>query len=120
MFKNQALRGDRTFTRGSFAPTGLFNGDAIQDGRDTMTKKKNGNQFDQLSRVVKGGAEDTPQLTKKKQAKANNPNYVSTTFYLPKQLHRQLKKAAIEEDKEMSEIVEDLVARWLQSRKSDV
>lgn len=84
-----------------------------------MTKKKNGNQFDNLSRVIKGGAEEIPQPAEKKQAKAKNPEYVRSTFYLPKQLHRQLKMAAIDEDKEMSEIVEELVAQWLKSRKSD-
>ena len=84
-----------------------------------MTKKKDGNQFDDVFGAVKGGAEDIPKPTEKKQGKGSNPNYVSTTFYLPKQLHRQLKKAALDEEREMSEIVEELVDRWLESRKSD-
>jgi hypothetical protein len=86
----------------------------------TMTKKKDGNQFDDLSMAVEGSAEDIPQSTEKKQAKGNNPDYVRSTFYLSKQVHRQLKKAAVDEEKEMSEIVEELVTQWLKSRKSDV
>ncbi|GET42980.1 CopG family transcriptional regulator [Microseira wollei] len=85
-----------------------------------MTKKKDGKQFDDLFGAVKGGAEDIPQPTEKKQAKGNNPDYVSTTFYLPKQLHRQLKIAAVDEEREMSDIVAELVERWLKSRNSDV
>lgn len=84
-----------------------------------MTKKKEGNQFDE-SRAVEGSAEEIPQSTEKKQAKGNNPDYVRSTFYLSKQVHRQLKKAAVDEEKEMSEIVEELVIQWLKSRKSDV
>lgn len=85
-----------------------------------MAKKKDGKQFDDLFGSVKGGAEDNPQPKEKKQAKGNNPEYMSTTFYLPKQLHRQLKMAAVDEGKEMSDIVAELVDRWLKSRKSDV
>ena len=85
-----------------------------------MTKKKDGSQFDDLFEAVKGRAEEIPQPTEKKQGKGNNPDYVRTTFYLPKQLHRQLKAAALDEEREMSEIVEELVDGWLKSRKLDV
>ncbi|HAX78338.1 MAG TPA: CopG family transcriptional regulator, partial [Cyanobacteria bacterium UBA11372] len=78
-----------------------------------MTKKKDGSQFDDLFGAVKGDAEDVSQPTEKKQAKGNNPDYVRSTFYLSKQIHRQLKKAAIDEEREMSEIIEELVDRWL-------
>jgi metal-responsive CopG/Arc/MetJ family transcriptional regulator len=45
---------------------------------------------------------------------------VRTTIYLPKQLHRQLKAAALDEEQEMSEIIEELINQWLESRNSDV
>lgn len=35
-----------------------------------------------------------------------------TTFYLPKSLHRRLKIADLEEDREISAIVEELVEGW--------
>jgi hypothetical protein len=85
-----------------------------------MTKKKDSSQFDDLFEAVKGRAEEILQPTEKKQAKGNNPDYVRTTFYLPKQLHRQLKAAALDEEKEMSEIVQELVDQWLKSRNSDL
>ena len=46
-------------------------------------------------------------------AKSADPNYVRTTFYLPKTLHRKLKIKSLEADQEMSEIVEELIADWL-------
>jgi hypothetical protein len=43
---------------------------------------------------------------------------VRTTVYLPKRLHQQLKAAAVEEDREMSGIVEELIDTWLKSREN--
>ena len=48
-----------------------------------------------------------------KLAKSADPNYVRTTLYLPKDLHRKLKIKSWEADQEMSEIVEELVSDWL-------
>jgi hypothetical protein len=46
---------------------------------------------------------------------------VRTTVYLPKRLHKQLKVAAADEEREMSEILEGLVEQWLKKRgNSDV
>ncbi|MGK7957789.1 MAG: hypothetical protein AB4063_21440 [Crocosphaera sp.] len=42
-------------------------------------------------------------------------DYVRTTIYLPKRLHQQLKVAAVQGDKDMSEIIEGLVDAWVQS-----
>lgn len=50
-------------------------------------------------------------------AKHKNPDYVRTTIYIPKQIHRKLRSAAMEEDREMSEVVEILVREWLETRK---
>jgi hypothetical protein len=84
---------------------------------NSMTNKKDGSQSDDFEALQ---GPDIPQPTEKKQAKSNNPHYVMTTVYLSKQLHRQLKAAALDEEREMSEIVEELVDRWLKSRHSDV
>ena len=85
-----------------------------------MTRKKDGSRFDDLFGAVKGRGEEPPQPEEKKKAKGSDPDYVRTTVYLPKQLHRRLKAAALDEEREMSEIVEDLVSQWLESRSSDV
>lgn len=52
-----------------------------------------------------------------KRSKSKDPNYVRTTVYLPKGLHRQLKAAAAAEDQEMSEVVAQLIEGWLQSKE---
>lgn len=86
-----------------------------------MTKKKDGSRFDDLFGAVKGrGEEPSQQPSERKKAKGTDPDYVRTTVYLPKRLHRKLKAAALSEEREMSEIVEDLVSQWLESRESDV
>lgn len=86
-----------------------------------MNKKKGGSRFDDLFGAARGRAESAPPSEPdKKIAKGQNPDYARTTLYLPKSLHRQLKAAALEEEREMSEIVEELVKEWLEARRSDV
>jgi hypothetical protein len=46
-------------------------------------------------------------------AKSKNPSYQRLTVYLTKSVHRKLKVKAIESDREMSEIIEDLVESFL-------
>ncbi|MBD1853944.1 CopG family transcriptional regulator [Cyanobacteria bacterium FACHB-502] len=48
-------------------------------------------------------------------AKGKDPNYQRTTVYLPKALHRKLKTAAIAQEREMSDIIEKLIEKWLDS-----
>jgi hypothetical protein len=50
--------------------------------------------------------------------KSTDPDYTRTTIYLPKQLHRQLKAAAASQDRQMSDIVTELIEQWLLT-KSD-
>lgn len=49
-------------------------------------------------------------------AKSANPDYMRTTVYLPKKMHKKLKAIALEEEKEMSSIVEELISAWLISQ----
>ncbi len=49
-------------------------------------------------------------------AKSTNPDYTRTTIYLPKKMHKKLKAYAVEEEKEMSSIVEELIGAWLTSK----
>jgi hypothetical protein len=83
-----------------------------------MSKKKDSNRFDALLASARQ-QEQTPapvesKLTKK--SKSTDPDYVRTTVYLPKRLHKQLKVAAADEEREMSEILEGLVEQWLKKR----
>jgi len=89
-----------------------------------MTNKKDSTRFDALFGAAKQ-KEPTTELTFSKPArksKSTDPDYVRTTVYLPKQLHKQLKAAAADEEREMSDIVKELVEQWLKSRSehSDV
>jgi hypothetical protein len=52
-----------------------------------------------------------------KKAKSANPDYTRTTVYLPKKMHKKLKAIALDEEREMSSIVEELIETWLSSGK---
>lgn len=52
-----------------------------------------------------------------KKSKSSDPNYMRTTIYLQRHIHRRLKSAAADEEKEISEIIEELVVGWLASRE---
>ena len=54
------------------------------------------------------------QMSKK--AKSANPDYTRTTVYLPKKMHKLLKAIALDEEREMSSIVEELIETWLSLR----
>ena len=71
-------------------------------------------RFDDLLKAKKlkpGEPEPSPSSAL---SKSKDPNFVRTTVYLPKQLHRQLKSAAAQSGSEMSSLVEKSVAQYLQ------
>ena len=89
--------------------------------------KKDTSRFDALFGAArqKQAEEETPRIELPDEvpdegdrpvAKHKDPNYQRTTLYLPKPLHRRLKAAAVEEDREMSEIMEELIQQWLEGR----
>lgn len=85
--------------------------------------KKEESRFDALFGAVRQQQKSEPepqQITNSSDtarpiAKGKDPNYQRTTIYLPKALHRRFKAAAIESEREMSDIVEELVEQWLNS-----
>ena len=50
---------------------------------------------------------------KKNGRKCNNETRVRTTFYMSKELHKRLKKKSFEDETSMSEIIENLIIRYL-------
>ena len=56
--------------------------------------------------------------TEKPKGRRQDENYLQTTVYLPKDLHKAVKVAMAEDNVELSGIVERLLAEWLKSRKS--
>lgn len=49
-------------------------------------------------------------------AKSKDPNYQRSTVYLPKEMHHRLKLAALQDGKEISGVIEELVKEWLEGR----
>lgn len=89
-----------------------------------MSKKKDSSRFDDLIGAARS-RESTetsklPDLSPTRKSKSTDPDYARTTVYLPKRLHKQLKAAAADEEREMSEILEELLEQWLKSRHTDV
>lgn len=50
-------------------------------------------------------------------AKSSSKDYQRTTVYLPRELHKRFKVAALNEGKEMSEVVTELIETWLGNHK---
>lgn len=88
-------------------------------GDITLNKKKT-SRFDDLIDAARSRQQrDQPQPSEDKptsRSKSTDPAYTRTTIYLPKQLHRQLKAAAASQERQMSDIVAELVEQWLLSQ----
>jgi len=94
-----------------------------------MSTKKEGSRFDNLFGAARSGkaadatessdtqTSDATEHLDIQTSKSKDPTYQRTTIYLPKAMHRRLKAAAANEDKEMSVIVEELLEQWLNSRQ---
>lgn len=52
-------------------------------------------------------------------AKSSSKDYIRTTVYLTKDLHRRLKRGALDHEMEMSDIAEAAIEQWLDEH-SDV
>jgi predicted DNA-binding ribbon-helix-helix protein len=84
-----------------------------------MNKKKS-SRFDELIDAARSRQQrDNLQLKEEQSTgtKSTDPNYTRTTIYLPKQLHRQLKSVAASQERQMSDIVTELVEEWLKSKE---
>lgn len=83
--------------------------------------KKDTSRFDALFGAARAKPISSEQAEPKhsdvQTSKSKDPTYQRTTIYLPKAVHRKLKAAAANEDKEMSDIVTELVQQWLEARK---
>ena len=87
-----------------------------------MSKKKT-SRFDELidaarSRQNRDKSIDLDEEKVTFKSKSTDPNYVRTTVYLPKKLHRSLKLAAAADERQMSDIMTELVEKWLSQKGS--
>jgi hypothetical protein len=86
-----------------------------------LSKKKT-SRFDELIDAARSRQKrDKPQEVNEEKvtfkSKSTDPDYVRTTVYLPKKLHRKLKLAAAADERQMSDIMTELLEKWL-SQKS--
>ncbi len=91
-----------------------------------MSKKDERSRFDGLFGAVKAGKKEsqtsehsniqTSESLSVQTPKSKDPNYQRTTVYLPKALHKKLRAAAIADDREMSDVIEELVRQWLERK----
>lgn len=72
------------------------------------------NKVDNSNSNISASKHTDTQTSKK--AKSANPDYTRTTVYLPKKMHKKLKAIALDEEREMSSIVEELIENWLSER----
>jgi uncharacterized protein (UPF0297 family) len=56
----------------------------------------------------------TSKRTDVQMSKSKDPNFQRTTIYIPRELHRKFKAAAVVRGIDMSDIVSDLLKEWLQ------
>ena len=56
---------------------------------------------------------DAPLKVGRPPGKKSNPDYTQATVYLRKQTHLAAKKRLLDEGKEFSELVEELVTQWI-------
>jgi hypothetical protein len=86
-----------------------------------MSNKKKTSRFDDLIDVARSRIErdnvDGVQEKATRTTKSTDPEFTRTTIYLPKHLHRQLKIVSASLDKQMSDVVIELIEEWLKSRK---
>ncbi|OUL21128.1 CopG family transcriptional regulator [Nostoc sp. 106C] len=82
-----------------------------------MNNKKKTSRFDDLIDAARSRQQrDNPQPTEAlptSLSKSTDPEYIRTTIYLPKQLHRKLKATAASQERQMSDIMTELVEQWL-------
>jgi hypothetical protein len=82
-----------------------------------VNNQKKTSRFDDLIDAARSRQQrEQPQSTDEQPnstTKSTDPAYTRTTIYLPKQLHRQLKAAAASQERQMSDIVAELIEQWL-------
>ena len=59
-----------------------------------------------------------PRKVGRPPGKKSNPDYTQVTVYLRKQTHLAAKKLLLDEGREFSELVEDLVTHWIQKSEN--
>ena len=79
-------------------------------------------KFDAIRRADKArqskpaSAEDAPRRGRP-QGKRSDPDYTQVTAYVLKDTYKGVQKALLDDEVEFSELVQELLAQWLKSRR---
>lgn len=93
--------------------SGRFSG-LLKKGRELEPEA----ETDVAPRQGETPAAKKPQRDKGRSHPDNKARYVSTTIYLDRDVHKQAKLAMIDDDRELSELTEELLRAWLESRRA--
>jgi hypothetical protein len=66
---------------------------------------------DSVTQVPEVLSDQTPTS----RAKSQNPDFVKLTAYVPRELHRATKARLVQQGREISDLIEELVSRWLRT-----
>jgi hypothetical protein len=61
----------------------------------------------------------TTSVRTRQSGKKENPNYVQVTVYLRKDIYKAARKLLIDDGRQVSELVDDLVSEWIDRQKSN-
>jgi hypothetical protein len=70
-------------------------------------------KYDGLLETHRGKAQPKPKRMGRPRGKASDPAYRQVTVYIRRETHTAARKRLFDEDREFSELVEDLVSKWL-------
>ena len=90
----------------------LQNAKQKQHSKPDSSQKKTKSQSDMQA---SGHLDSNPssKMERSPKGKSSNSQYLRTTLYLSKALHKRLKMGALEHDMEMSDIAEAAISEWL-------
>ena len=73
---------------------------------------------DKLPKRTRSSASTTSRKVGRPPGKKSDPDYTQVTVYLRKENHLAAKKRLLDDAKEFSELVDELVAKWLRNSGS--
>lgn len=82
------------------------------------------NMFDRLAQKrEKGKAAPIPEKEPKKQqrkatGKRSDPNYIQVGAYIPIELNKSVKRLLVDDDKDFSDLVAELLEQWVQKNNA--
>ena len=79
------------------------------------------NMFDRLAQKREQGKAAPPeakpkQRQRKSTGKRSDPNYIQVGAYIPIELNKSVKRQLVDDDKDFSDLVSELLEQWVQRK----